>query len=171
MQRAKLQSEELLKQTPSPVKGKSIKSGNNGIAGDTSEYYTKEQVVGLITQQVLKANMDSIINAERRIGQNNMEVQSTKLTVIVLAFGLLSMFALYFYTGYRKQDIGSNNLKLIGIIFIACAALCLITAGFNNGQITPVIGILGTMAGYLLSSGQGAKAQDPGKPAPIPSKE
>ena len=45
-------------------------------------------------------------------------------------------------------------LTIYSLIFIITGALVLITAGFSMQQISPVIGLLGTIAGYLVGSTQ-----------------
>jgi hypothetical protein len=41
-------------------------------------------------------------------------------------------------------------LRTFGILIIIFAAIFLVIAGYSDTQITPVIGLLGTIAGYLL---------------------
>jgi hypothetical protein len=41
-------------------------------------------------------------------------------------------------------------LRIFGTILIIITSLFLVVAGYNNEQIAPVIGLLGTIAGYLL---------------------
>ncbi|WDF56089.1 hypothetical protein [Mucilaginibacter sp. KACC 22063] len=41
-------------------------------------------------------------------------------------------------------------------MFIGTVSVFLIPAGFDNAQITPVVGLLGTLAGYLAGSNHSA---------------
>ena len=52
----------------------------------------------------------------------------------------------------RGRNKSSSNLewKRILITLIIISTLFLITAGYSNDQIAPAIGLLGTIAGYLL---------------------
>ncbi|MDX1617310.1 MAG: hypothetical protein R3224_00890 [Balneolaceae bacterium] len=44
------------------------------------------------------------------------------------------------------------------VTLIITAALFLIAAGFSNDQIASALGLLGTIAGYLLGRGEGEEA-------------
>jgi hypothetical protein len=63
--------------------------------------------------------------------------------------------------------------RTFGILIIIFAAIFLVIAGYSDTQITPVIGLLGTIAGYLLgrkieppagATGRGGGASDETKP-------
>ncbi len=51
-----------------------------------------------------------------------------------------------------KQDASKleSLLKVFGTILIIVVSIFLIVAGYSEKQIAPVIGLLGTLAGYLL---------------------
>jgi hypothetical protein len=65
-------------------------------------------------------------------------------------------------------------IRAFGLVLIICAAVILVTAGFAVEQLSPAMGVLGAIAGYLLGStepasrlpprpeGGGAAAQDQG---------
>lgn len=56
-----------------------------------------------------------------------------------------------FLTYLIKHGYDLENLsKLFGTILIIVAAVFLIVAGYTETQIVPVIGLLGTIAGYML---------------------
>ena len=60
--------------------------------------------------------------------------------------------AKFFHPGVFISE-GSYNLLLVTFILITLiitATLFLITAGYDNNQIAPAIGLFGTVAGYLL---------------------
>lgn len=66
----------------------------------------------------------------------------------VLVFGLiLVVLATYLLKIGRSAD---DILKLFGTLIILVAAVFLVVAGYSDAQIAPVIGLLGTIAGYLL---------------------
>lgn len=72
------------------------------------------------------------------------------LSSIVLLFFLIVMcLATYLIKIGRQPDL---ILKMFGTILIICIAAFLIVAGYDDKQIAPVIGLLGTIAGYLLGS-------------------
>lgn len=70
------------------------------------------------------------------------------ISTVVLIFGLIVCFlaAMLLRQGKSAESI----LKTLGTILIIVAALFLVVAGYGTDQIAPVIGLLGTIAGYLL---------------------
>ena len=62
----------------------------------------------------------------------------------------------------QKKGWGPTNLKVLGIVLVVMMGAFLITAGYSQSQITPMIGILGTLLGYLLGqTGSSRRANDP----------
>jgi uncharacterized membrane protein YfcA len=72
-----------------------------------------------------------------------------KLTVAVLVFGFLIITMEMILTKLNKID-SQDSIKFIIITLIITGTLFLITAGYSNNQIAPAMGLLGTIAGYLL---------------------
>jgi hypothetical protein len=71
------------------------------------------------------------------------------LSISVLLFGLI-IVGLEIYL-IRTKEIGPDMLvKFIVVTLIITGTLFLITAGYNNNQIAPAVGLFGTVAGYLL---------------------
>lgn len=66
--------------------------------------------------------------------------------VFILA---LVVFSLATYL-IRKGVPSGSILKVFGTILIIFAAVFLMVAGYSDTQVAPVIGLLGTIAGYLL---------------------
>ena len=66
----------------------------------------------------------------------------------VLLFGTIIMLlaTCLLYLGRNADDV----LKLFGTLIIVISAVFLVVAGYSDTQIAPVIGLLGTIAGYLL---------------------
>ncbi|MGB5819279.1 MAG: hypothetical protein WBG90_07315 [Saonia sp.] len=71
------------------------------------------------------------------------------LSISVLAFGLVVILLEIFLIKNRKIN-AEDTIKFIIITLIITATLFLITAGYSNDQIAPAVGLLGTIAGYLL---------------------
>lgn len=76
------------------------------------------------------------------------------LSVAILVFGAL-VFALQTFLMVKlKLDWTPNSLlRFNGLTLIIVAGILLVTAGYSDQQMAPVIGLLGTIAGYLLGSG------------------
>jgi ABC-type transport system involved in cytochrome c biogenesis permease subunit len=70
------------------------------------------------------------------------------LTVSVLVFGILVIIIMAILV-LKKSQTG-EILRLFTVPMVIVAAVFLVVTGFSNEQITPVIGLLGTLAGYIL---------------------
>lgn len=70
------------------------------------------------------------------------------LSIIVVSFG--AFICLCITLLIIKKHPAENILRPFGTILIVIGALFLIVAGYSEQQISPVIGLLGTIAGYLL---------------------
>lgn len=81
------------------------------------------------------------------------------LSIIVLVFGLVITLLEVFLIKQRKIS-GEDSIKFITITLIIISTLFLITAGYSNNQIAPAVGLLGTIAGYLLGRIQDDKKTD-----------
>jgi hypothetical protein len=90
------------------------------------------------------------------------------LTVSVLAFGILVIMIMAILV-LKKSQTG-EILRLFTVPMVIVAAVFLVVTGFSNEQITPVIGLLGTLAGYILGvqSQKGGGAAPPTAPPTAP---
>jgi len=70
------------------------------------------------------------------------------LSISILTFSLL-VFGLMTYLIKQGKE-PELILKTFGSILIIVSAVFLIVAGYSEDQISPVIGLLGTVAGYIL---------------------
>lgn len=93
------------------------------------------------------------------------------LTASVLAFGLFVIIIMAILV-WRQSPTG-DILRLFTVPMVIVAAVFLVVTGFSNSQITPVIGLLGTLAGYVLgvqsqksSQGLTPPVQPPATPVP-----
>lgn len=75
--------------------------------------------------------------------------QEVWLSYGVLLFGMVIVLAQAYLISKREEPL-SESLKYLGVTLIIVGALFLVTAGYGNSQIAPIIGLLGTVAGYLL---------------------
>ena len=73
------------------------------------------------------------------------------VTELSLGLAIFAMVALILAaTLIAKRRNAEQVLRTFGILVIIFAAIFLVIAGYSDTQITPVIGLLGTIAGYLL---------------------
>lgn len=83
--------------------------------------------------------------------------QEVWLSLGVLVFGMIVVLAQAWIINSRKEPL-SQSLKYLSVSLIIVGSLFLVTAGYGNSQIAPIIGLLGTVAGYLLG-----RTQSPGE--------
>lgn len=74
------------------------------------------------------------------------------LSIIVLFFGLI-VVSLEVYLASKGVIRSEYAYKCIIITLVIVGSIVLITAGYSNNQINGVIGILGSIAGYMLAKG------------------
>jgi len=84
----------------------------------------------------------------------------------VLAFGLLISLVMAFLL--RRERSTDQVLRTFCIPLIIITTVFLVIVGYTDQQIAPVIGLLGTIAGYLLGRGDARKSDsapnDPARP-------
>lgn len=83
-----------------------------------------------------------------------------------LAIGVLgfSCIALIMATAllWRSGASGHQVLKVFGVISILCFSALLLVVGYSNDQLTPIVGLFGAIAGYLLGKDQKPDKGDEG---------
>ena len=70
------------------------------------------------------------------------------MSSVTLVFGMV-VFVLATYL-IRHGTPTDSVLKIFGTTMIIVSAIFLVVAGYDDKQIAPVMGLLGTIAGYLL---------------------
>jgi hypothetical protein len=78
--------------------------------------------------------------------------RETWAAVAVLVFGLLlGLLALLIL---RHRTVPAEEvIRLSAMVLIVTGTLFLVTAGYSGDQIAPALGLLGTVAGYMLGRG------------------
>lgn len=90
--------------------------------------------------------------------------QSLVLSISLLVFGLAVIVAALWRVD-RTRLTENGALRLVGATAVVIMAVFLCTAGFTLEQITPAIGLLGTMGGYVLGrSEKGSNGDVPAEP-------
>jgi len=78
----------------------------------------------------------------------------TPSLVIYLATSILLVIALALVLGtflmWKKSTNGQDVLRLYGVVIIVGLSALLLVVGFSNDQLTPIVGLFGAIAGYLL---------------------
>ena len=74
--------------------------------------------------------------------------------VIYLSTSILLITALALVLGslllWKRNYAGQDILRLYGVVIIVGLSALLLVAGFSNDQLTPIVGLFGAIAGYLL---------------------
>ena len=122
------------------------------------------------------ANFESELRQlDERIDANRLGIQATTtaapqeaawwttqsamtMSSVVLLFGI-SILALSVVL-IRKGAPADDVLKIFGTIVIIVMTIFLVIAGYNDQQIAPAMGLLGTIVGYLLGK-EGVKLKAP----------
>jgi hypothetical protein len=87
------------------------------------------------------------------------------LSIVIALFGAFVLVLEYRLLS-RTQATAAEILRIYGVTLILVGSLFLITAGFSSNQISPVSGLFGTVAGYLLgktSNGERHPRTDTGR--------
>ena len=74
------------------------------------------------------------------------------LSIGVLVFGAIIMLAEICLMIKQNKYWDSWSLKILGLTLVLVSGLFLIVAGYSQDQTAPMMGLLGTVAGYLLGS-------------------
>ncbi len=77
------------------------------------------------------------------------------LSMSILVFGLVLCLAEIFVL-FKKKEVSwdPSAFRVFGLTLIIVSGVFLITAGYSEYQIASMMGLLGTVAGYLLAQSQ-----------------
>ncbi len=85
-------------------------------------------------------------------------------TILIALFGCLALAFLYLLSR-RMQDV-SHVLRMYVVTIIVVGALMVVSSTYATNQIAPIVGLFGTIAGYVLgrsdSPPRRRDKQDPG---------
>jgi hypothetical protein len=86
--------------------------------------------------------------AEISGGADFFSLGELKITVIIFAFGLISLGV--FYLLLRLEKATPYTLRIFVIIILVFGTLLVVSSAYTTAQIAPIVGFFGTIAGYLL---------------------
>lgn len=96
--------------------------------------------------------------------------RETWAAAAVLLFGFaMAMVATHLIRA--KTLPASEAIRLVALILIVTGTLFLVTAGYSAEQIAPALGLLGTVAGYLLGRSERDKQRGRGTRKPDDAQE
>jgi len=74
-------------------------------------------------------------------------------SVLMFTFGALVLASVLLL---RTRAPASQILRVFGVISIIGISALLLVVGYSNDQLTPIVGLFGAIAGYLLGKDSGA---------------
>ena len=78
--------------------------------------------------------------------------QELFLSLAVLLFGVFVVIIQYRLLSQTKST-ADETLRTLTVSLIVVVSLVLVSSGYGKEQITPVLGLFGTIVGYLLGAG------------------
>lgn len=134
--------------------------------GDNSANHIDQDIVkDILLEHELE--IDSIKTAYERKIIGTQAGQSQTLSFLILGFGLIAALMILGFYSKILNRMSDKVMKLVALIIIASLSVFLIVAGFSNEQITPVVGLLGTLTGYVISKSDGSQNQNPPPPSEV----
>jgi hypothetical protein len=82
--------------------------------------------------------------------KREMSTSEITLSVAVLVFTILLVGVIAAIALKQSQGWSPPTTKLFIIVVVVGGSLFLLTAGYSQEQMTPIIGLLGTIVGYAL---------------------
>lgn len=79
-----------------------------------------------------------------------MSDREFKLGLSLLLFGVIVIIVEFLIIKKLDNVRSEGAIKFISVTLIIIGGLFLITSGFSGEEIAPIVGLLGTVAGYLL---------------------
>jgi hypothetical protein len=102
----------------------------------------------------LKATVQSISTPQKHEWWSVNEAMT--ISSVVLGFGLIALLVAAYLI--RRESDSQVILRTLATILIVTFAIFLIVAGYSDQQIAPAMGLLGTIAGYLLGKESPARS-------------
>jgi hypothetical protein len=101
------------------------------------------------------SNLEVQTSNENSIWWSTTEAMTMSASVLVFGVIVIGIIAYLIRIGSNTEEL----LKVFGTSLIIIYAIFLVVAGYSDEQMAPVIGLLGTIAGYILgrSSSRGGK--------------
>lgn len=90
----------------------------------------------------------------KRVATSDVELKYTRdLGVAILLFGGFTLGLVTFIFTRERQSWSTDATRIAGLTILVTAGAFLTTAGYSQTQIGPMVGFLGTAAGFLLGKG------------------
>jgi hypothetical protein len=83
-----------------------------------------------------------------------LSLSNPVIAVSVLIFGVVILLMQGWLFIRKNQGLGTQYIRLFGLTLVVISAVFLVSTGFPQDQVSPAFTLLGTIAGYLLKSGE-----------------
>jgi len=103
---------------------------------------------GLSPDQLHPTN--AVSNYVSQATDSDVSSPEIRLSWGVLLFGAFIILLEFSVMLRLKKGWGTNSIRITGISLVVIAGLFLIVAGYSQNQIAPMMGLLGTIAGFLM---------------------
>ena len=97
-----------------------------------------------------KANRENRIQASIPHRTASLSAYESRLGWGVLGFGVLLVGLQTLVMLRLQKGWGNQSVRIVGITLVITSGLFLIVTGYSQEQIAPMIGLLGTIIGFLL---------------------
>ena len=126
-----------------------------------SDDFKKQQAEIIKQIESKKMELNNISSTTASNGNSTSWWSTTNaatMSSIVLVFGL--MICALVMALMRQGRNADSVLKVMGTILIIISSIFLVVAGYTDTQIAPVMGLLGTIVGYLLGKNTDGTPKD-----------
>lgn len=120
-------------------------------------------------RQVPDFGTDGAADATSGAVRSGHTVSEICLSIGVLVFGALLMGLEVLVMLKQDKYWDAWSFKILGLTLVITAGLFLVVAGYSQNQIAPMMGLLGTVAGYLLGKEVESAAPKPDRSGGTPS--
>ncbi len=124
-----------------------------------------EKQMGDVNKQLKEVQTKSVavVPGEIKAGPEWWTNQNAMtMSTVVLVFGIV-VIAICASLMRGSRPSAEAVLRVFGTVLIIVGALFLVVAGYTDKQMAPVMGLLGTLAGYLLGKSPTDKDRGPEK--------
>jgi hypothetical protein len=142
-----------------------IVNSSNDIGENYSEYIDKLTVVNLPhTSDTLDIRQNQTVQPATTITHEMLTWEMIRLSWGILAFGFAAVLLIMIMVLKVNKGWDKELTRLFTVVMVIIAGLFLMTAGYDDKQVAPMFGLLGTLLGYIF--GKSSSTDDSNKPGP-----
>jgi hypothetical protein len=143
---------------PPPIPPAHLSSGDNAV--DTTSDAAPDATAAINALQALdngfSTNTATTTQTTPTARHGGWEMNELSIASLILAYGVFAI-GVSSWLMMRGKD-SEAVLRMVGVLSAVVIASFLLVVGYDDKQMNPVIGLLGTIVGYLLGKDQGYNA-------------